>query len=202
MAAGMPCFIDCEASGLGPCSYPVAVAWNLPSGEIHRCLVDPTRVPQWTDWDPAAEAIHGLDRKRLERNGWEPAYIAARLQEDLSAYTVYSDAPVFDQFWIERLFAACDESCPLHLEHVEDLFLAELRRHGEMVYETVLRLQDLQEEVRHHSTGHHDAGYDVGSLIQLWRRIQGLPVKMNHGVGPLPHSSETGTFLPIKLRGR
>ncbi|MFW5828964.1 MAG: hypothetical protein ACOCXA_01770 [Planctomycetota bacterium] len=201
-ANDLPCFIDCEASSFRRDSYPLAVAWSLPDGHIERLLIDPSPIPHWQDWDPAAEAIHGLDRERLRRNGWHPAYVAERLREDLLGRDVYSDAAAFDEHWLRRLFQAVDQDLPMQIHEVEDLLVEHMRRDGEMVYETVLRYQALQEEVLGRSSGHHDPGYDVGRLIALWRRSQGRAVKMNHGAGPLPRTSDTGTFMPVKLRGR
>jgi hypothetical protein len=200
MTSDLPCFIDLEASGLGQDSYPIAVAWSLPSGNIHRFLIRPDA--RWQHWDDEAEQIHGIDRDRLQRNGWETSYVRQRLHEDLADRTVYSDAARFDELWLERLFALIDEPIPFTIGEVEDLFIERLRQPGEMVYETCLRFERLRQEVQAKASGRHDAGYDVGALIQFWRHAQGKPVKMNHGMGPLPPSTDTGTFQPVKLRGR
>jgi hypothetical protein len=52
-----PLFVDFEASGLGPASYPIEVAFSAPrGGEPVGYLIDPQRAPGWRDWgrhDPA-----------------------------------------------------------------------------------------------------------------------------------------------------
>ena len=196
--AGYPCFLDIEASSFSDDSWPLEVAWSDRHGAIHRCLVSPETVPEWTDWGEQAEDIHGLDRDRLIRNGWEPAYVAARLEEDLSGELVYTDAPDFDERWLRRLFDAVKRPLPFRFEHVDELLLTILRSRYTMVYEAMLAIDRLKEEVGSVSDGKHSAGYDVGYLLQLWRRANGHAVKMNHGIGPMPDTTNTGTFIRLK----
>ena len=193
-----PCFLDIEASSFDRASYPIDIAWSDAEGEIHRCLVAPAA--GWTDWDPAAEAVHGIDRARLERNGWDPGYVAARIEEDLRDQVVYTDAPEFDRRWLERLFVAVERPLPCRLEHVDELLLPVVRGPDEMAYQAMLRVEALKRDLQPRMSGKHSAGYDVGYLLALWRRANGEAVKMNHGIGRLPESSPTGTFMPIKRR--
>lgn len=192
-----PRFVDIEASGLASESYPISLAWSRCNGTISRFLICPA--PTWTHWDPAAEAVHGIERARLQRNGWEPAYVVERLCEDLVEGELVSDAPVFDAAWLERLFAVVERPVPFTLVDVEDLLIERMRQPGEMDYEVVLRLDAIRLDLRARLAGRHDAGYDVGYLLQLWRAAHGAQVKMSHGRGPLPKTSPTGTFERIKL---
>jgi hypothetical protein len=198
---GFPCMLDLEASSFGPNSYPIEAAWSDDDGEIHRCLISPEVVPSWTDWSDESEAVHGIDRGRLLRNGWDPDYVAARIEENLGGKIVYSDAPDFDGRWLQPLFAVVDRPVPFALEHIDELLIPMLRKPGELVYQAIQRIEELKAELQPKMAGRHAAGYDVGYLLALWRRARGETVKMNHGVGPLPQSSPTGTFLPIRLRG-
>ncbi len=193
-----PCFIDVEASGFGPASYPIAVAWNDPGGEIQRLLIDPRPVPDWRQWDAAAEAIHGIERERLERNGWAPDYVLDRLNQELHGQSVFSDAPDFDAAWLRRLFHAVSQPLAFTIAEVDDLLIDIMRAADEPIWQVVLRIAELKREIAAVSLGKHDAGYDVGYLLQLWRAAAGHPVKMNHGIGPLPATSATGTFLRLK----
>lgn len=197
----VPLFLDCEASSFGHDSYPVSVAWNDATGTIQRCLINPKGVPGWTDWDPAAEAVHGLDRERLARNGWAPDYVAERLTTELQGQLVYSDAPDFDGRWLRHLFSAAGiDTIPFTLVDADELLLPLLQRSYEMQWQAINRLEKLKAQVRASMSGAHDAGYDVGYLIQLYLAAQGQPVKMNHGIGPLPPATATGTFLRVKNR--
>ena len=196
---GFPCFLDVEATGFGPDSYPIEIAWSDEAGEIHRCLIDPTPVPGWTDWSTDAEKVHGIDRERLKRNGWPPDYVASLLTQDLTGKTVYTDAPDYDSRWVTRLFAAIGQPLPFRFDHIDELLLSILRSPDGPVWQAMVRIDHLKREVAAVSTGKHSAGYDVGYLLQLWRRANGDAVKMNHGVGPLPDMSATGTFLRLTL---
>lgn len=197
-AGGYPCFLDIEATGFGPESYPIEVAWSDANGAINRCLIDPTPIPSWTAWDHSAERVHGIDRDRLVRNGWPPDFVAERIAGDLGGRTVYTDAPDYDARWLGRLFAALGRPMPCTLEHVDELLIAHLRRDDQPVWQVMQRIAALKREVAAVSGGKHSAGYDVGYLIQLWRHANGEPVKMNHGIGPLPSTTTTGTFARLK----
>jgi hypothetical protein len=50
----MLAFLDFEASSLGKKSYPIEVAWVFEDGTSESHLIKPA--PEWTDWDPAAQA--------------------------------------------------------------------------------------------------------------------------------------------------
>ena len=189
-----PCFIDFEASGFGPDSYPIAVAWNDPDSVIHRALINPTFIPTWTHWDDQSQSIHGLSRKRLAEEGLHPVEVARRLTRDLARMRVFSDAPVFDGQWLERLFTASHLPVPFEMDHADELFIGALQKPHEMLFQTQLRLDSLKTELMKTRTAHHDPGYDVGWLVQIWRCTLGEPAKMAHGDGPLPESTPTGSF--------
>ncbi len=196
--AAFPCFLDVEATGFGQESYPIEIAWSDDAGEIHRCLIDPTPVPSWTAWSADAEKVHGIDRERLQRNGWPPEYVANRLTEDLAGRTVYTDAPDYDARWVGQLFDAIGQPLPFRFDHVDELLLTLMRKPDDAVWQAMVRIDTLKREVAAVSTGKHSAGYDVGYLLQLWRRANGSAVKMNHGIGPLPETTLTGTFARVK----
>jgi hypothetical protein len=195
---GYPCFLDIEATGFGPESYPIEVAWSDASGGINRYLIDPTPIAAWTAWDASAEAVHGIDRERLARNGWSPEFVAERITEDLGGRIVHTDAPDYDARWLARLFQALGRPMPCILEHIDELLIARLCRNDQPVWQVMQRIAALKRETAAVSGGKHSAGYDVGYLIQLWRHANGEPVKMNHGAGPLPLTTATGTFVRLK----
>ena len=198
--APYPCFMDLEATGFGPESYPIEVAWSDAQGEITRYLINPQSVPGWDAWDDEAELVHGLERGRLVRNGWPADFVADRVAEALAGKRVYSDAPDYDERWLGRLFTAVGQPLPFRFEHVDELLLGCMRRPDEPIWQVVARIDALKTRVAALSSGKHSAGYDVGYLVQLWRLANGHPVKMNHGIGPLPSITETGTFERVKSR--
>ena len=187
-----PCFVDVEASGFGPESWPVAIAWCDHTGEIRRYLLRP--LPGWTHWDPAAESVHGIDRTRLAANGWDPADVAARLADDLKGLLAFSDAPDFDAGWLGRLHRDLGRPMPFSIDHADDLLVGAMLRPGELLWQAQARLDRAKEELRTTASGRHDAGYDVGFLVALWRKALGEQVKVNHGVGPVPELTATGSF--------
>lgn len=192
-----PCFIDCEASGFGSISYPIAVAWNDVTSVIHRVLIDPSGQATWTQWDPRAVAAHGLERAQLVREGLPPAEVMRQLAADLAGMQVFSDAPEYDGGWLETLARAAGVDLPFHLEHADELFIGALQQPDEMLYQTQLRLDRIKAELQKTRIAQHDPGYDVGWLVQIWRRCLGEPAKMAHGIGPLPESTATGSFVRV-----
>lgn len=99
-------FIDLEASGLGSKSWPVEVGWAFAEGAPASMLIRPHA--SWTDdaWDPAAQALHGLDRAALDADGEDARAVCLALNAAFAGADVYSDAPDWDGFWLFRLFSA------------------------------------------------------------------------------------------------
>lgn len=96
-------FLDIEASGFGPGSYPVEVGWTFADGTGEAWLICPP--DEWTaaGWEAEAEAVHGLSRAWLEHEGWSAAYVADRVVAQLADVRLYSDAAVIDGQWLSRL---------------------------------------------------------------------------------------------------
>ncbi len=187
-----PCFIDIEASGFGPESWPVSVAWSDSAGVISTLLIRPE--PGWIHWDHHAELVHGLDRDHLVRQGHPVAVVATRLADDLKGTLAFSDAPEFDGGWLETLYRAIGSPVPFRLDHADDLLVGAMLRPNELMWQAQARLERVKESLRATASGRHDAGYDVGFLVALWRTALGETVKMNHGIGPVPEVTKTGSF--------
>ena len=115
-----PVFIDFEASSLSPDSYPIEVAWGSCDSDLRSYLIDPSGVDSWVEWDEFAEAeIHRISRSMLFSEGVPTHTVARALSESIGGTVVYSDAPEFDTFWMERLFDAVDLECSITIKHVE-----------------------------------------------------------------------------------
>ena len=99
-------FIDLEASGLVSASWPIEVGWCFEKGRPEAMLIKPHE--DWPDhaWDPAAEQLHGIKRAKLARAGKDLGAVCNRMNDVLTGYAVYSDAPDWDGFWLYRLFSA------------------------------------------------------------------------------------------------
>ncbi|KQS46784.1 MULTISPECIES: 3'-5' exonuclease [unclassified Sphingomonas] len=97
-------FLDFEASSLGKKSYPIEVAWVFEDGSSESHLIKPA--PEWTDWDPAAQAIHGIERRVLEEEGEDHGIVAARMVEVLVGHDLLASAPSWDGKWLSTLLRA------------------------------------------------------------------------------------------------
>ncbi|BCO32055.1 hypothetical protein TspCOW1_21580 [Thiohalobacter sp. COW1] len=175
----LPRFLDIEASSLGRDSYPIEIAWSTPDGEIESYLINPYQIPDWTDWDPAAEAIHGLSRRYLRDHGEDPKLVAGRIQAALAGQPVYSDAPEYDQGWLETLFRdALGVACPVRLYHIMELWFPEYHPVPEdepvpPLTPREARLNELYSAAWDDIEGQpHRAGTDVQHRLAWYRRAQ------------------------------
>ena len=114
-------FIDLEASGLGPASWPIEVGWCFPDEPPEALLIQPA--DDWPDdaWDHQAEALHGISRKTLRKEGQGILDVCERLNKVLEKVDVYSDAPDWDGFWLYRLFSAAGTKQVFKLKDFGDL---------------------------------------------------------------------------------
>jgi hypothetical protein len=112
----MRVFLDFEASSLNDESYPIEVGWVFEDGRSEAHLIRPA--PQWTDWDPGAEAVHRISRSTLEHEGAAHTDVARRLLDALSPHLVYASAPSWDGKWLSVLFRAA--GLPRHAMRLRD----------------------------------------------------------------------------------
>ena len=116
-------FVDFEASSLGPDSYPIEVGWAFEDGRCEAHLIRPA--PAWTDWDPLAEAIHGLARGELLARGEAHDVVARRVLEALSPHRAFASAPSWDGNWLSVLLRAA--GLPRHAMRLADAGQAHLQ---------------------------------------------------------------------------
>lgn len=157
-------FLDCEASGWPPDGVAIEVAWGVPGGEIESYLVK--RSWRWMHWSDQAEAVHGITREMLKRDGVEAAEIARRMNAALGGRTVYTDAPEFDAAWISPLFDLAGVTPEFGFEQAHSI-IPDVPGH----------MPDLVQEARAAAGGIHRAAADVRFLIELYtlaRRAAGL----------------------------
>jgi hypothetical protein len=117
----MRVFLDFEASSLRKNGFPVEVGWVFEDGASEGHLIRPA--PGWSDWDAAAEAIHGLTRERLEREGIPHDVVARRMVETLAAHDLYASAPSWDGKWLSLLLRSA--GFPRHTLRLRDTELAQ-----------------------------------------------------------------------------
>lgn len=97
-------YVDFEASGVAPDSYPVEVAIVHPAGEYHS-LIKPARY--WTHWSYDAQDMHGITREQMLGEGKPAATIAQELNALFAGQYVISDARE-DSYWFEALYDAAE----------------------------------------------------------------------------------------------
>ena len=101
--------LDIEASGLEDGSYPVEIAWiGVGNNDFDSFLIKPE--PHWIQWDEQAEATHGLSRSVITRVGLSAKEVVSRLDNDLINQEVFSDAPEWDGYWLDRLYNAAQKN--------------------------------------------------------------------------------------------
>jgi hypothetical protein len=98
-------FVDCEASSVDEHrSYPIEVGWCFVGDvDAESHLIVPH--PDWIDWDPQSQEIHGLSRRFLFEQGEPGPQVARRLVAALKGATAYADSDM-DQLWLTKLCAA------------------------------------------------------------------------------------------------
>lgn len=97
-------FLDFEASSLSKQSYPIEVAWVFEDGRSEEYLIRPA--PAWTDWDPAAEAIHHIRHATLLADGTAHELVARRMVDILTGHDLLASAPSWDGKWLSALLRA------------------------------------------------------------------------------------------------
>jgi DNA polymerase III epsilon subunit-like protein len=136
-------FLDFEASSLSDQSFPVEVAWVFQDGRSESHLIRPA--PEWTDWDDASQAIHGISRETLASEGDPHDKVAARMVEALSEHDLFASAPSWDGKWLSVLLRGA--GLPRHALRLRDTDEA-LRATATEILRAVLPKARLDEEVR------------------------------------------------------
>lgn len=114
----IPFAIDFEASCLPRHgrSFPIEVGIAR-DGRARSWLIKPH--DSWSDWDwtREAEALHGLSRERIEREGQPVQAVLEELTAEVSDCRLVADS-VIDQYWLETLSHAAEATPPAAIDHV------------------------------------------------------------------------------------
>ena len=104
-------FVDLEASSLSMQSYPLEVGWSAwDTGETGSLIIKPEETWPTIDWDPRAEAVHGISRNLVACNGVS-ASCAARVVLALARHRhLVADQPAWDGGWLRLLLSAIGEA--------------------------------------------------------------------------------------------
>ena len=114
-------FVDVEASGLGPYSWPIEVGWGFHGHEPRAVLVRPHEGWSMQAWEKPAESLHRISPHELVAAGRTALDVALGLNAALADADVYSDAPDYDSFWLYRLYDAAGVRPSYQLRDLGDL---------------------------------------------------------------------------------
>ena len=136
-------FMDFEASGLCPQSWPIEIGLSWIEGAAIKAwssLIRPE--PGWDieAWDPVSARVHGIPFDELAR---APAagLVAAEAAKRISGTTVCSDAPKHDERWARRLFLEASQPVSLRIFDIYSAFEHLLSGMGmDHAYEKLSRL--------------------------------------------------------------
>lgn len=108
-----PALIDFEASCLPEYghSYPIEVAIAKVDGSSRTWLIHPADAWQYWDWSPEAEALHGISRELIEREGLPCDQVLSEMAAFAGNCPVYADADL-DAYWLEVLAHAAGSQPP------------------------------------------------------------------------------------------
>lgn len=120
--------LDVEASALGAGSYPIEVgvalvrSASLPIATGAR-MIRPTE--EWRNcgtWSSSSQSVHGISHEVLEQDGHPAEEVCDWLNSHLGTKTIVaSDAPRYDQDWLDTLFDASDREQQFTLYNFEIL---------------------------------------------------------------------------------
>lgn len=169
-------FLDFEASSLAKKGYPIEIGWMFEDGRSKDHLIRPA--PDWLDWDAEAEAIHGIGRGLLAREGRLPAEVAARMVAQLSGHDLFASAPSWDGKWLSLLLRA--GGLPRHtlrLRNTEEaqretahaILDGRLRRDVDLTVETLMAAA---KERAASSAPAHRALRDAQREFATWRAVR------------------------------
>lgn len=113
--------IDFEASCLPKHgrSFPIEV--GIAGAGVERSwIIQPHADWRGWDWTAEAEALHGLDRARIARDGKPADIVFAELADMVGARRLVADS-LIDQYWLDTLALAARRTCPFAIDHVSAL---------------------------------------------------------------------------------
>lgn len=178
-------FVDCEASALGPGSWPVeAGIARIVDGEVRSegRLIRPHANWSMKHWSAQSAAAHGIPLEQLHDEGHPADEVAAWLAEELREAGV-SDAPEYERRWIGRLWELLDPRPPLVLFDYDVLIAATIS--GLNLVRSVYRNLDL-------APAPHRAAMDAARLAASWRAGGGHASPVLSGmVATMPEGSAT-----------
>ena len=175
----MPAFLDFEAAGLDETlSYPIEVGWTFGRGRARSTLILPH--PDWTYWDPGAQAMHGISLAQLRAEGLPGPAVAKWLNNELGGQTVLVSA-VDDLRWKDMLFEKAATVCRFTMIEIGRAIEQAAHKRG-------LDIEQVRADIRARTPYNHRAGGDALYLRGLWKAV-GSPLPLIDSVAVPPRHS-------------
>jgi len=158
-------FIDIEASGFPPQGYAIEVAWNDQNENIHSFLINPYHFTdkKFEYWSMDSQQIHGISREQLRNDGVDPYWLVEYLNATVPD-VVYSDAVLYDQWWIDRIYKACCIERKFKIETTDRLWFEICENHDR--FEILDNIYKKVEKTFPHT---HRASDDVKCLLEVYK---------------------------------
>ena len=131
--------LDVEASALELGSFPIEVGVALIRGPTEPIRVGAKLIRPTTDWietgvwSKSSEAVHGIALEIVKREGEPVEEVCVWLNELLGKNTIVAtDAPRYDQDWLDALFEAAEQEQQFRIFDFQVLtrdFSADQHRH-------------------------------------------------------------------------
>jgi len=154
-------FLDFEACGLAPASWPIEIglAW-IEGGRVRveAHLIAPRRDWDLGLWCPTAARVHGIGLGALLAA--PPADAIAPLTDRLAGCDVVSDNPRWDQRWLDRLRR--DRAPRVHVTGLREAVRRRLSDHAAGTLSLALL----------RSPSPHRAGADAARLARAWAEAE------------------------------
>ncbi|CTQ48094.1 exonuclease, DNA polymerase III, epsilon subunit family [Jannaschia donghaensis] len=161
-------FIDFEASSLFSDSWPIEIglARIEPDGTISQTgrLIRPD--PAWSEtaWSPESAEVHRIPRSALDDA--DPAADVARWATDaIGDAVLISDAPEFDQRWLDRLLATRPGAPTLRIQDFDNAAWTVFVESRAGISAALKAVYDTR--ARRRTT--HRAAQDAADLAMSWR---------------------------------
>jgi len=166
--SSIPSFLDFEASSLSGNSYPIEVAWSLADRSIESHLVSPAGIEQWTDWSLLSQEVHGISRDELLTDGKSPAWICARMNDQLAGQLVYTDNPMYDGMWLAEMFSVARVRLKFKLGLIDELLFGRVYPNPAARANAREQVLQMKAQARERVGGQHRALLDVRYMLELY----------------------------------
>lgn len=163
-----PIFIDFEASSLSAKSWPIEVGIARLDADdvvVKSKLICPHDSWSMTEWHPESEAVHGIPRGDLNAAG-SAEDVAKWLQQECAGRVLVSDAPEFDQRWLDTLMQTAGETAGMQIDDFDRVaWFAFSDEDGRVAPGQLNRVYAALTERK----TLHRAGDDAANLAYAWR---------------------------------